>query len=68
MEAHLVHYNEKYGNFKAAINHPDGLAVVAFFIQASGNRDCNEFRKITEKLPKIIEPNTKCTLNSGKSH
>lgn len=65
MEVHLVHFNENYGNFQNATNQPDGLAVIAFFIQASGNQDCKLFQKIIDKLSQIHEPNTKCFLDSG---
>lgn len=66
MEAHLVHFNERYGNLETAINNSDGLAVVAFFIQASGHQDCQEFKQITEKLTEIQQPNSKCNLNSSR--
>lgn len=68
MEAHLVHYNEKYGNFERAVTKKDGLAVVALFIQAMGDRDCDFFRKITDQIDKIRQPNAKCELQSGKIH
>lgn len=68
MEAHLVHYNEKYGNFEQAVTKKDGLAVVALFIQALGDRDCDFFRKITDQIDKIRQPNAKCELQSGKIH
>lgn len=67
MEAHMVHFNEKYGNIETAINKKDGLAVVAFFIQASGHKDCQQFKQITEKLLEIQQPNSKCSLNSSRS-
>lgn len=65
MEAHLVHYNAKYANINEAITKSDGLAVIAFFICASGQRDCLFFRKITDRLQNIKEPKMKCTLDSG---
>lgn len=65
MEAHLVHFNEKYGNFDTAIAKKDGLVVVAFFIQAFGNADCKFFSKITDAIPKIRTPGTKYILDSG---
>lgn len=67
MEAHLVHFNEKYGNLETAINKSDGLAVVAFFMQASGYQDCQEFKQITEKLSEIQQAKSKCNLNSSSS-
>ena len=33
VELHLVHYNDKYGNFEDAVDRPDGLLVVAVFFQ-----------------------------------
>lgn len=65
MEAHLVHFNEKYGDFDTAVAAKDGLVVVAFFIQAFGNTDCKMFSKIADAIPKIRMPGTKCTLDSG---
>lgn len=62
----MVHFNEKYGDLETAINNSDGVAVVAFFIQASGCQDCQEFKKITEKLSEIQKPNSKCGLNSSR--
>nr|CAD7574198.1 unnamed protein product [Timema californicum] len=34
MEVHLVHYKSSYGSLANASNFEDGLAVVAFFLQA----------------------------------
>lgn len=65
MEAHLVHFNEKYDNFDTAITKKDGLVVVAFFLQAFGKTDCQSFCKITDAISKIRTPGTKCILNSG---
>ena len=30
---HLVHYNSKYGSYHNALNHSDGLAVLAIFLE-----------------------------------
>lgn len=67
MEAHAVHYNAKYKNFGEAANKPDGLAVCAFFIQASGDKDCPEFKKITEGIRNVRFPKTRCAADSGRS-
>uniref|UniRef100_T1GZ69 Alpha-carbonic anhydrase domain-containing protein n=1 Tax=Megaselia scalaris TaxID=36166 RepID=T1GZ69_MEGSC len=64
MEAHAVHYNSKYKNFNEAKNKSDGLAVVAFFIQACGDKDCPEFQKITEGIRIVRKPNTTTALDS----
>jgi len=34
MEMHLVHYKNTYKSFAEAANYPDGLAVLALFIDA----------------------------------
>lgn len=65
MEAHAVHYNSKYENFAEAKNKPDGLAVVAFFIQACGEKDCPEFQKITEGIRIVQKIHTTASLDSG---
>lgn len=65
MEAHLVHFNEKYGDFGTAIEKKDGLVVIAIFIQAYGNIECKFFSKISDAIPKIRMPDTECILDSG---
>lgn len=64
MEAHAVHYNSKYKDFTEAKNKPDGLAVVAFFIQACGERTV-EFKKITEGIRIVQKIHTSASLDSG---
>jgi hypothetical protein len=34
-ELHLVHYNSKYGDYKSALKHSDGLAVLGVLFQVS---------------------------------
>lgn len=63
MEAHLVHYNEKYGNLKEATSKKDGVAVAAFFIQANGRARNENFGVISDLISKIQEPGTKFNIN-----
>jgi hypothetical protein len=35
MEMHIVHRKQSYGSVQEALNHPDGLSVLAFFFQVS---------------------------------
>lgn len=67
MEAHIVHFNSKYENFKNACDKSDGLVVTAFFIQASGSKNCKEFQKITDGIRCIRRPQTKQQIDSGCS-
>ncbi|XP_065169340.1 carbonic anhydrase 2 isoform X2 [Atheta coriaria] len=53
MEAHAVHYNQKYGSFKEAVNKHDGLAVVAFFLQATDEYENPCFNKLCEAVKDI---------------
>ena len=34
-EMHLVHYNSKYGDYKSALKHSDGLAVLGILFQVN---------------------------------
>ncbi|KGL75041.1 Carbonic anhydrase 9, partial [Tinamus guttatus] len=51
-EIHVVHYNTKYNNFKEAMVHPDGLAVLGAFLEV-GPRENPYYRQILEHLYKI---------------
>lgn len=62
MEGHLVHYNAKYKNFQEAVDKPDGLAVAGFFIQAAGDKCCQEFAKISDAIERILKPNSKARV------
>lgn len=64
MEAHLVHYNSKYKNFQEAADKPDGLAVTGFFIQAAGEKDCEDFKKISDGIERVQKSNAKTRLAS----
>lgn len=64
MEGHLVHYNSRYKNFQEAVDKPDGLAVTGFFIQAAGDKDCVEFKKISDGIERIQKPNDKARLTA----
>lgn len=66
MEAHAVHYNQKYGDFKEAADKHDGLAVVAFFLQATDNHENKCFRKLSEAVKDIVKINSATTVPSGK--
>lgn len=64
MEGHLVHYNSKYKNFQEAVTKPDGLAVTGFFIHGMGDKDCPEFKKISDGIERIIKPGSKTRLGA----
>ena len=64
MEGHLVHYNSKYKNFQEAVDKPDGLAVTGFFIQAAGDKDCVEFKKISDGIERVQKANTMTRLGA----
>ncbi|NXX83453.1 CAH9 anhydrase, partial [Urocolius indicus] len=51
-EIHVVHYNTKYENFKEAMVHPDGLAVLGAFLEV-GPRENPYYQEILEHLYKI---------------
>lgn len=66
MEAHAVHYNKKYKDFKEAADKSDGLAVVAFFLKATDDDEHPCFNKMTEAVKKIFKIDTTTSLPSGK--
>ncbi|XP_018334982.1 carbonic anhydrase 2 [Agrilus planipennis] len=62
MEAHAVHYNQKYNSFKEAVDKHDGLAVVAFFLQATDDSKNELFEKMCEATKKIDKVNSKTQI------
>ncbi|XP_014731042.1 PREDICTED: carbonic anhydrase 9 [Sturnus vulgaris] len=53
-EIHVVHYNTKYDSFTEAMVHPDGLAVLAAFLEV-GHGENQYYHEILEHLPEIQE-------------
>lgn len=68
MEAHAVHYNQKYGNFKDAVSQHDGLAVVAFFLQATDDLENKCFKKLSEAVKNIVKISSVTDVPSGKNY
>ncbi|XP_049547161.1 carbonic anhydrase 2 [Anopheles darlingi] len=64
MEAHAVHYNAKHASFAEAVDKPDGLAVVGFFVQAYGTEDCPAFGKMVAGLRHITQPNARVDIDA----
>lgn len=58
MEAHLVHYNSKYKDFAEAVSKPDGLAVVAFFLEVRlrGGCRCHSLSAHCSNRGRIVPP------------
>ncbi|XP_072013480.1 carbonic anhydrase-related protein-like isoform X2 [Amphiura filiformis] len=51
MELHLVHWNSKYGNLQEAMGKPDGIAIIALFIQVG--REHSGLRSFTDYLEAV---------------
>ncbi|VEN43313.1 unnamed protein product [Callosobruchus maculatus] len=64
MEAHVVHYNRKYKDFQDAHDKHDGLSVVAFFLQASGDEDNDDFLKLSTAASDIISINSSVKVST----
>ncbi|XP_055326233.1 carbonic anhydrase 6-like, partial [Sitodiplosis mosellana] len=64
MEAHLVHYNSKYGDCAEALKYKNGLVVIAFLIQVKKNANNIPFSKISNEIPYIIDPDTESSIDS----
>ncbi|XP_043289329.1 carbonic anhydrase 2-like [Venturia canescens] len=52
MELHVVFYKKSYGSMGAAVHNPDGLAVLAYFFEASED-DNPTYESIVKSLPSI---------------
>lgn len=49
-----------------AYNKPDGLAVLGFFLNVTGNEENEDFKKISEALSKIVRKNSYTNISPGK--
>ncbi|CAD7077560.1 unnamed protein product [Hermetia illucens] len=63
MEMHIIHRNKKYANVSEALEHPDGLTVLAFFYQLIEN-DGSELQNLVRNLPHIREYNQSELMNT----
>ncbi|XP_065333852.1 carbonic anhydrase 2-like [Cloeon dipterum] len=62
MELHMVFFNQKYHNFTNALNHEDGLTVMAFFYEVSAE-DNFVYAEIVEHLPTVVLPHSEAKLS-----
>ncbi|KAK4881969.1 hypothetical protein RN001_005288 [Aquatica leii] len=61
LEIHIVFYQEAYGSFQEATEHPDGLAVLSFLY--TGRKETNKYYEtIVEVLPKVQEAQANTTI------
>lgn len=65
MEAHAVHFNEKYGDFSEAADKHDGLAVVAFFLEATNDFENPCFKKLSDAVQEIIKIDSTTSVRAG---
>ena len=61
MELHVVSYKQKYGSLENALNHSDGIAVLAFFFKIS-KKPNPSYVEVSKILRKITETNSKMTF------
>uniref|UniRef100_A0A182M1B3 Alpha-carbonic anhydrase domain-containing protein n=1 Tax=Anopheles culicifacies TaxID=139723 RepID=A0A182M1B3_9DIPT len=63
MEAHLVHYNARYGSFDQALDKDDGLAVAAFLFDAhQQGHDWMPLQPIARALGRIQRAGTSASV------
>ncbi|XP_046742630.1 carbonic anhydrase 2-like [Diprion similis] len=68
MEAHMVHYNEKYPNFEVASKKSDGFAVIAVFFEATNEAEQQDhpiISGITNHLASIRSAGTTVDVHPG---
>ncbi|XP_004705506.1 carbonic anhydrase 6 [Echinops telfairi] len=64
IEAHVVHYNSNYKNYDVAKDHPDGLAVLAFFfVESHDDAENPHYTEFLSHLKNIRYPGQSTTLS-----
>lgn len=66
MELHVVMYKSFYRSSREALDHADGLAVLAFFIEVSPT-DNPAFDDFTRSLEKVTSPHTTTSFDQLQS-
>lgn len=62
-ELHLVHWNaSKYSSFSEAVDKPDGLAVLGFFIKQGYEN--KELKQLTDNIKQICKKDSKAKLKN----
>ncbi|CAO1306383.1 unnamed protein product [Diamesa hyperborea] len=61
MELHMVFYKKEYRLMRSALNHPDGLTVLAFFFEISKEPN-PAYEEITEILAAVIKSESNATF------
>lgn len=64
MEMHIVHRKRDYGSYAEALNHEDGVAVVAVFFQLQEEEN-EKLNPIVKHLPAVKWPGTEVKLNDS---
>ncbi|XP_026470902.1 putative carbonic anhydrase 3 [Ctenocephalides felis] len=62
LEMHIIHRNIKYSNVAEALNHADGLTVLAFFYQLK-EKESKELSHIVRNFELIEQSDTNTALN-----
>ncbi|KAF5271824.1 hypothetical protein FQR65_LT05055 [Abscondita terminalis] len=63
VEVHIVFYQQSYGSFQAATEHPDGLAVLSFLY--TGREETNQYYEtVVDVLPKVQQVQTNATIRN----
>ncbi|XP_071445008.1 carbonic anhydrase 2-like isoform X2 [Hetaerina americana] len=61
MELHMVFWKESYGSYKEAVEHHDGLTVLAFFYEIVGTPN-HSYKQIVSSLHKVENNGGKITI------
>ncbi|XP_072939854.1 putative carbonic anhydrase 3 [Epargyreus clarus] len=62
MELHMVFYKEEYVTVKEAVQHPDGLTVLAFFYELDRHQH-PAYDDITSALSNVTDPHTSVIMD-----
>lgn len=66
MELHVVFFKQQYKNAKTALDHPDGLTVLAFFYEVS-KEDNLEYKEFVELLGNVVKSHKTASFKNPPS-
>lgn len=66
MEVHALHFNSRYSTFQKAVHKPDGVAILAFFVDYIDYDDVESFEDSVDAANHVLDIGSMHCVGGGK--